>query len=96
MHPMNRILSIPAEQLHPGDRIICGLDTNAVLEVREPGVITAEQMPKRVPYGTVDVVVFGPDPSHPWTPARAHMRSMRADHMLDIDRPNLVIPGLEA
>jgi hypothetical protein len=92
---MNRILNIPAKQLHPGDRIIAGLDTNAVLEVRAPGVITAVHLPNRVPYGTVEVCVYGPDPGYPWTPARVHMRPMREDRPLDIDRPNLVIPGLE-
>lgn len=97
MPSMNRILSIPAEQLHVGDRIVDGLPSaylpGTALDVREPGAYRGHT----TPYGCVDICVFGPDPGYPWTAKRLHTLSLPAEGWpLDIDRPNLVIPGLEA
>jgi hypothetical protein len=80
---MNRILSIPSEQLHPGDRIVCGLAYPA--EVIEPGVIERTGLGGRT-YKAVCLRLNG----------RAMALSTHALGTVDIDRPNLVIPGLES
>lgn len=80
---MNRILSIPAEQLHPGDRIVVrsGVVLNDPIDVIEPGLLPSLPGLVRVATkqrGRLSAPIFNP-----------------AERM-DIDRPNLVIPGLEA
>lgn len=97
---MNRILSIPAEQLHPGDTIVAphalhGSASTAAYEVREPGVFTRGGI-DATPNGCVEIAVFGADPAYPWTAKRLHTVTLPANLPLDIDRPNLIIPGLEA
>lgn len=95
MGTMNRILNIPAEHLHPGDRIVgphLGIYApGTTLEVREPGVYRTAHTPQ----ACVEVAVFGPDPGYPWTARRLHTLTIAAAWAFDIDRPNLVIPGLE-
>lgn len=76
---MNRILSIPAADLHPGDRIVRAPILPAI-EVVEPGVMPS--LP-----GLVRVCVR----------ENGRLTTLHASthSRYDIDRPNLVIPGLE-
>lgn len=90
-------MNVTAADLAPGDRIVTvGPDGpfSNVDHVIEPGVITPEQLPKRVPYGTVEVCVFGQSVGWPWGKT-AHTITVRPDTPVVIDRPNLTIPGLE-
>lgn len=77
----SRLLRVQARDLRPGDRIVRGLDVPA--EVIEPGVWPLTQ---RDMYAQVPVRMD----------SRTTMLALDVTARFDIDRPNLVIPGLEA